>query len=80
MPIFTLDTRGYKNEDRNRVIRTSVNSLETGERMILINDSDPSQILQEIENTNEGLVEWELYKETPGQFEAAVSKRYQQYI
>lgn len=80
MPIFTLDTRGYNDKDRNRVITTSVNALETGERMILINDTDPTQILQKIESANEGLVEWELYREIPGQFEAAVSRRYQYYI
>ena len=80
MPILTIDARGYKPEDRDRVITTMFDSLDSGERMIIINDSDPSPILERIEDDNDNIVEWEIYKNDPGHFEAAVSKRYQHYI
>lgn len=79
MSILTVDTRGYKEEDRNRVINSMFDSLDSGERMILINDSDPSPILESIEEEG-NLVEWEIYKENPGYFEATISKKYSQFI
>lgn len=75
MPILTLDIRKYDNDDKNKVVLEAFDSLELGERMILINDYDPSPMFQKLEEERGAKVEWEHTMEGPSQWESAVSKR-----
>ena len=80
MPILTLDARKYNEEDKNRMITQAFDSLDLGERMVLINDYDPSPLLDQMEKDREGKLEWEPILEGPEQWEATVSKRYLNFI
>lgn len=80
MPILTLDARKYEEDEKNRIIAEAFDSLDLGERMVLINDYDPSSILNKMEKEREGKLEWESILNGPKQWEATLSKRYLNFI
>lgn len=80
MPILTLDARQYDQNEKSRVILNAFDSLDLGERMVLINDNDPTQLINQIEEERKGKLEWEPILEGPHQWEATLSKRYLNFI
>lgn len=80
MPILTIDVRHLNGEEKNKAILKAFDSLDLGERMILINDSDPTPIFDKLEDERGAKVEWEHTLQGPEQWEAAVSKRYYNFI
>ena len=80
MPILTLDMRNLNTDDKHKAVLEAFDSLELGERMILINDHDPSTMFEKLEEERGAKVEWEHTLEGPEQWESAVSKRYYNFI
>ena len=80
MPILTIDLRNISNDDKDEAVLKAFDSLDLGERMILINDTDPSPMFGKLEEERGAKVEWEHTLEGPEQWEAAVSKRYYNFI
>ena len=80
MTMLTLDARKYNEEEKGKAITEAFDSLSLGERMIIINDNDPSPILNQVGKERDGKLEWEPIVEGPDQWEATVSKRYLNYI
>ena len=72
MPILTIDTREVYQNEKSSAILNALDSLNTGERMVLINDYDASDLLNKIEEDREGTFEWEPIKNTPNQWEATL--------
>lgn len=80
MPILTVDLREFSDEEKDKAILNAFDSLDLGERMILINDTDPSSMFDKLEKERGAKVEWEHTLEGPEQWESAVSKRYYNFI
>lgn len=72
LPILTLDTREVYQNEKSSTILNALDSLSTGERMVLINDNDASDLLNKIEKDRERTFEWEHIKNTPNQWEATL--------
>ncbi|NLY85991.1 MAG: DUF2249 domain-containing protein, partial [Tissierellia bacterium] len=54
--------------------------LPVGEKMILINDTDPSHIFNELKEKRFGKFEWEYIEEGPEVWKVALAKKYLKYI
>lgn len=80
MPILTIDVRDLNNEEKDKAVLKAFDSLDLGERMILINDTDPTPIFDKLEEQRGAKFEWEHTLEGPVQWESAVSKRYYNFI
>jgi len=80
MPILTLDARQYDQNEKSKAILSAFDSLDLGERMVLINDNDPTQLINQIEEERKGKLEWEPILEGPQQWEATLSKKYLYFI
>ena len=74
MPILTIDGRNYDNNSKSKAILEAFDSLNTGERMVFINNNDASDLIQKFEEERKGSLDWEPIKESPGQWEATILK------
>jgi uncharacterized protein (DUF2249 family) len=74
MPILTIDARDYEYDMKSKVILEAFDSLDSGERMVFINDNDASDLIQKVEGERSGSLDWEPIKESPGQWEATILK------
>lgn len=72
MPILTIDARDYEYDMKGRAILEAFDSLNSGERMVFINDNDASDLIQKVEEDRKGSLDWEPIKESPGQWEATI--------
>lgn len=81
MALKKLDVSSHEHEGKNQALLDAIESLDMGEKMILINDFDPTPLLEEI-NDNEMInhIEWENVVNGPDQWQTTVSKRYMNFI
>ncbi|NLK43523.1 MAG: DUF2249 domain-containing protein [Tissierellia bacterium] len=80
MSLLQIDTCGYKTEDITSVVLRSFDQLPVGEKMILINDTDPSHVFNELEEKRFGKFEWEYIEEGPEVWKVSLAKKYLNYI
>lgn len=80
MPILTIDIRGFDTVEKDKAVLTAFDSLELGERMILINDNDPSSMFEKLEEERGAKVQWVHTLEGPEHWESAVSKSAYNFI
>lgn len=80
MSIMQLDTRGYEANDVNSVVLRTFSSLPVGEKIVLINDSDPIHAFKQLEETQFGKFEWEYIEEGPDVWKVSLAKKYLNYI
>jgi len=80
MSLLQIDTSGYDMRDRTEVVLRSFDQLPVGEKMILINDTDPSHIFNELKEKRFGKFEWEYIEEGPEVWKVALAKKYLNYI
>lgn len=81
MTLKKLDITSHEHEEKNKALLDAFNSLDVGEKMILINDYDPTPLLEEINNTQMiNHIEWENVVDGPDQWQTTVSKRYMSFI
>ncbi len=80
MSIMQLDTRQYKPEEQNKVIINAFDSLPVGDKMMLINDHDPTHVFNQLEEKRLGKFEWEYIEEGPDIWKVSLAKKYLNYI
>ncbi len=80
MSILEIDTSGYERNSINDVVLSHFDSLPVGEKMILINDSDPSYVFNELEEKRFGKFEWDYIEEGPDVWKVSLAKKYLNYI
>ncbi|WP_353093500.1 DUF2249 domain-containing protein [Tissierella praeacuta] len=80
MSTMELDTSGYEINDVNSVVLRTFDSLPVGEKMVLINDSDPSHVFHQLEEKRTGKFEWEYIQEGPDVWKVSLAKKYLNYI
>lgn len=80
MSIMQLDTRQYKFEEQNKVIINAFDSLPVGDKMMLINDHDPTHVFNQLEEKRFGKFEWEYIEEGPDIWKVSLAKKYLNYI
>lgn len=80
MALKKLDICNHDNEDKNQALLNAFDSLDMGEKMILINDYDPTPLLEELNSQRINHVEWENVVDGPEQWQTTVSKRYMNFI
>ncbi|CAK7084720.1 DUF2249 domain-containing protein [Tissierella carlieri] len=80
MSILQIDTCGYEINDINDVVLRTFDSLPVGEKMVLINDTDPSHVFNQLEEKRFGKFEWEYIEEGPDVWKVSLAKKYLNYI
>ena len=80
MSILEIDTSGYERNSINDVVLSHFDSLPVGEKMILINNSDPSYVFIELEDKRYGKFEWDYIEEGPDVWKVSLAKKYLNYI
>ncbi|NLV88486.1 MAG: DUF2249 domain-containing protein [Tissierellia bacterium] len=80
MSLLQIDTSGYEMQDRTNVVLRSFDQLPVGEKMILINDTDPSHLFNELNEKRFGKFEWEYIEEGPDVWKVSLAKKYLNYI
>lgn len=80
MSILEINTSGYERNSINDVVLSHFDSLPVGEKMILINDSNPSHVFNELEEKRFGKFEWDYIEEGPDVWKVSLAKKYLNYI
>ncbi|HEY8363067.1 MAG TPA: DUF2249 domain-containing protein [Tissierellaceae bacterium] len=80
MSLKQIDTSGYDLNSKTEIVLNNFDQLPVGEKMILINDSDPSHIFNELEKKRYGKFEWEYIEKGPDVWKVALAKKYLNYI
>ena len=80
MSILQIDTSGYERSNVNSVVLSHFDSLPVGEKMVIINNSDPSHVFNELEEKRFGKFEWEYIEEGPEVWKVSLAKKYLNYI
>lgn len=80
MSIMELDTRGHEQSHINNMVINSFDSLPVGEKMILVNDTDPSHVFNHLEEKRYGKFEWDYVEEGPDIWKVSLAKKYLNYI
>lgn len=80
MSILELDTRGYETNQINNTVINAFDSLPVGEKMVLINDTDPTHVFNQLEEKRMGKFEWEYIEEGPDVWKVSLAKKYLNYI
>lgn len=76
-----MDITKNDNEMKKQALIDAFDSLEMGNSIILINDTDPTPILEEINNDQMiNHIEWENVVNGPEQWQTTVSKRFMNFI
>ncbi|MFA5576812.1 MAG: DUF2249 domain-containing protein [Tissierellaceae bacterium] len=80
MSTLQIDTRGYEIEDINDIVIKSFDHLPVGEKMVLINDYNPINLFNELEDRRFGKFEWDYMEEGPDIWKVSLAKKYLNYI
>lgn len=78
--MLELDTRGLETNLVNNTVIDAFDSLPVGEKMVLINDEDPSHVFDQLEEKRYGKFEWDYIKEGPEEWKVSLAKKYLNYI
>lgn len=80
MAIKRVDLSQYQDDKKHEAIIDAFDSLDVGERMILINDYDPSPMLDHLVSEMDANMEFEHIKQGPDEWQSLISKRYYNFI
>lgn len=75
-----IDTRGFETNTINNTVINAFDSLPVGEKMVIINDTDPSHVFKHLEEKRMGKFEWEYIEEGPDVWKVSLAKKYLSYI
>lgn len=78
--MLELNTSGYEPHHVNSSVIDAFDSLPVGEKMILINDADPSHVFDQLEERRYGKFEWEYIEEGPDEWKVSLAKKYLNFI
>lgn len=70
-----VDARDYEPKDKHRVIFETFDSLNSGEKMELVNDHDPRPLHYQMIAEMDGQFEWEYLEEGPEVWRVAIEKK-----
>lgn len=80
MSLIQVNTSGYDLKEKTEIVLKNFDQLPVGEKMILINDTDPSHIFNELKEKRFGKFELEYIEEGPEVWKVALAKKYLNYI
>ena len=80
MTRWELCSRGYETNQINNTVINAFDSLPVGEKMVLINDTDPTHVFNQLEEKRMGKFEWEYIEEGPDVWKVSLAKKYLNYI
>ena len=70
-----VDAREYEPKDKHRVIFETFHSLQSGEKMELVNDHDPRPLHYQMLAEYTDQFEWEYLEEGPEVWKVAIGKK-----
>ena len=71
----TLDVRNIQPRDRHPKIFNTFDSLNAGDKMILINDHDPKPLKYQLEAERTGQFDWEYIQTGPEEWKVEIVKK-----
>ena len=71
----TLDVRNIQPRDRHPKIFNTFDSLNAGDKMILINDHDPKPLKYQLEAERTGQFDWEYILTGPEEWKVEIVKK-----
>jgi len=80
MSLTQVNTSGYDLKEKTEIVLKNFDQLPVGEKMILINDTDPSHIFNELEQKRYGKFQWEYIEKGPDLWKVSLAKKYLNYI
>ncbi len=80
MSIKTVDLSNFNHNDKHKAIFDAFDTLDLGEQMLLIDNSDPSRLFNHLDNERETKLDWRYVEEGPDRWKVAVEKRYLSFI
>ncbi len=73
--VITLDVRDIIPRERHPKIFNTFDSLQPGEKMILINDHDPKPLKYQLDAERTGQLEWEYILTGPEEWKVEIVKK-----
>jgi uncharacterized protein (DUF2249 family) len=70
-----LDVREIVPRERHPKIFGTLDGLQSGESMIIINDHDPKPLLYQLDAEKKGLYEWEYLAEGPEEWKVEIKRK-----
>lgn len=80
MPVKTVDLSNFEHNDKNKAVFDAIDTLDLGEQMLLIDNSDPSRLFSHLDDERGTKLDWRYLEEGPEQWKVAVEKRYLSFI
>ncbi|MGE5589606.1 MAG: DUF2249 domain-containing protein [Bacillota bacterium] len=72
---MTCDVRGLPPQERHPLIFRTFSALNSGEKMILVNDHDPKPLYYQMSAEMPGQFEWTYMEEGPRDWRVAITRR-----
>lgn len=72
--VVTIDIRIYEPKDRHPLIFNAIDSLQAGERLLLINDHDPRPFYYQLMAERPNQYTWMDLEQGPEQWQAVIAK------
>lgn len=80
MTVRKLDARYYKSGNENRIIFETLDSLQLGESIEVIDDHDPGSLYNLLQQERPNEYEWDYIQDSPGVYKISIEKKYQSFI
>jgi len=72
--VVTIDVRTYEPKERHPLIFKAIDALQTGEKLLLINDHDPRPFYYQLMAEHPNEYTWADLEKGPEQWQAAIGK------
>jgi len=80
MPVNKVYARNSKPEDEDRILFETLDSLQMGETIEIIDNHDPSLLYKELQANRPNEFEWSYLEEGPDTWKVSVEKKYLSFI
>ncbi|WIV13396.1 DUF2249 domain-containing protein [Proteiniborus sp. MB09-C3] len=80
MPVKTVDLSNSEHNDKHKAIFDAFDTLDLGEKMLLIDSTDPTHLFNKLDEERETKLDWRYVEEGPDLWKVSVEKRYLSFI